>query len=155
MTNFEKMLALVPLESNAKVVDIGAGGFEGETTTKHLVDRFDWVVAVDKNRDRALKLADKFDKEKLGIIVCTLEDFEPLHPYDLMVIDLDEGQIPWIFKEAIPKYGSNIVKFGGYVITLSDETSDLTFISHRIYNNYLHEKVGWLSFRLVPTKRVI
>jgi len=147
MTNFELMMWELDLPHDAKVLDVGAGGFVGETTTKHLVNKFDHVFALEQNEAACGKLREKYTPEILTVLCGSIEEFVPLFEYDLMVVDLNSGQIPFIRDTLIEHYGRYIVRIGGYIITLWESTMYLHSLNWKVkhyYPKWVHCPYGWL-----------
>jgi hypothetical protein len=146
MTGFEKMLQELNLPYQCKVLDVGAGGFVGETTTKHLVTRFEHVIAVERDKTACDSLRLKFGMNELKIHCCPIEEFEATYQYDLMVIDLNEPQIPFIKDTLIPYYGKQFVRVGGHIITLwyeRDAFHSLDFVAHQYVPKWPGCYLGW------------
>lgn len=97
-TPFRRLLGRLDLDRSARVLDLGAGGFVGETTTRHLVDAFDGpIVAVERNPPRADALAQRFGAH-VEVVVGDAFSFRRAPPFDLVVIDIDSNRIPAVFE---------------------------------------------------------
>jgi SAM-dependent methyltransferase len=122
VTGFAEILNSLNLPAHPAILDVGAGGFTGETTTIHLVKvpgaRIDAIELVP---ERAQRLADKFTG-KVNVINGDFLQHRFERVYDLVVLDLDSQIIPalyesWLFgkvKEILKPTGTVIVLCFGY-----------------------------------------
>ncbi len=113
----------------ARVLDVGAGGFLGETTTRYLLESFPAaeVVAVEHNEERAAALAEKYaDTPRLSVVAQSFFDHES-EPYDLVVLDLDSGLVPRIFSELLDGRVFDLLAPSGVVITVTITHAESSF----------------------------
>lgn len=115
-SGFRAILKNLDLPKGAYALDVGAGGFAGETTTRHLVDVLDAKIdAVELIPELAQKLEAAFPKGRLNVVVGDIFDFKPpAEPYDILVFDLPiiGDQIETLIPRWLPH-----LKPGGYVVT--------------------------------------
>lgn len=115
-SGFRAILKDLDLPKGAKALDVGAGGFAGATTTRHLVDILDAKIdAVELIPELAEKLEAAFPKGRLNVVVGDIFDFKPpAEPYDILVFDLPiiGDQIETLIPRWLPH-----LKPGGYVLT--------------------------------------
>lgn len=138
-SGFQKLISQLP--KTFDVLDIGAGGLQGENTTNFLIEHFDaknilgvcWAehdVRMFKETRVANKMAGitivPVDYFKLELKQGDLNKNEPWL-FDLMVLDLNiEGNLKNWTKEGL-EHASKFVKPGGYLINyimLTDEYGD-------------------------------
>jgi hypothetical protein len=115
-TPFRRALDDLGLPRTSRVLDVGAGGFAGDVTTRHLVDLFDGpVAAIERDPERVAALAERFGSD---VTVTEGDAFaDPLGgPYDLVVVDLDSGLIPRAFERLLPTLQALELAPGGVVV---------------------------------------
>jgi hypothetical protein len=117
-TGFCEVLSALELPNSPVILDVGAGGFVGSTTTVHLARvpgaRIDAVELVPE-------LARKLDEKFAGQINVVNGDFlsYPFDKrYDLVCLDLDSGFIPALFENWLPGKVKEILHPTGAVIVL-------------------------------------
>ena len=119
------------LESRAKVLDIGAGGFLGETTTKNLVKIFipENIVLMDIDDKRLLKMSYiRCPKIHGDFFTYKFEE-----KFDLISVDLPSGVQFERYWEILTK-SNELLKDGGYLLTY--EILDMNYISMLSYENH-------------------
>lgn len=126
------MISQLPKEFD--VLDIGAGGLQGENTTDFLAEHFDaknifgvcWSEH-EVNRYKAIREANKMAPISILPADYFKLEFRPPMQFDLMVLDLNiEGNLKNWTVEGL-EYASQFVKPGGYLINyimLTDEYGD-------------------------------
>src|SRR2546421_4153499 len=97
-SSFRDLVAALQLQGVARILDVGAGGFLGETTTIHLLDLFPdaQITAVELDAERADALKEKFG-DRMEVVAGDIEEYAPPEPFDLVVIDLDSQRVPLVF----------------------------------------------------------
>jgi len=116
-SGFRAILKSISLGPVPRILDVGAGGFAGETTTVHLLDLFPGVVdAVELNAERADVLQKKLG-DRVRVINADVSDYVPGAPPDLLVVDLDSNTIPMQYLEVLPKF-HGLLPSGAKVISL-------------------------------------
>jgi tetratricopeptide (TPR) repeat protein len=115
---FRTVLNSLRLPASPSILDVGAGGFLGSTTTVHLAKvpgaRTDAVELVPE-------LARKLDEKFAGQINVVNDDFlsYPFNKrYDLVCLDLDSGLIPALFENWLPGKVKEVLNPTGAVIVL-------------------------------------
>jgi len=93
-SGFRSAVIRMKLPKSARALDLGAGGFAGTTTTKHLVDFCATIDAVELDPVRAAALRDAFPDKRVNVIEGSAYDTTLTGPYDIIVSDIDTGQIP-------------------------------------------------------------
>jgi len=117
-SSFRDLVELLVPVGLRRILDVGAGGFAGETTTVHLLDLFDAeVVGVEVHEGRAAALREKFG-DALRVEACRLEAFVDDQPYDLIVLDLDTVGIPGTWTTLLPGPVKQLLAPGGFVAAL-------------------------------------
>ncbi len=115
-TPFRRIVAGLGLPRAARVLDIGAGGFVGETTTRHLTDLVDApVVALERDEGRAAKLAERFG-DAIEVVAADAFAYAPADRFDLAVVDLDTGLIPRVFDELLDRLAAGALAPGGHAV---------------------------------------
>ncbi len=100
---FRGMAQSLRLPERALILDVGAGGFAGATTTAHLVERWPGRVhALEIRPERAQALHDKLGG-RITIEVGDFYTYAPDQPFDLVVLDLDTSGHSRQYYEGIPK----------------------------------------------------
>ncbi|AIF82013.1 hypothetical protein I862_07295 [endosymbiont of Acanthamoeba sp. UWC8] len=118
-TNFENLIEYLDTSLIRNILDIGAGGFVGETTTKHLTNYFKQskIIALEKRIEACEQLEKKF-AGKIEVICGDIANFNKGAPYDLIVIDLDASLITWIYEELLENQLYKLLKPNGYIIAI-------------------------------------
>jgi SAM-dependent methyltransferase len=115
-TSFRRLLRSLDLEQVGSVLDIGAGGFQGETTTRHLLDVLDApVTAVELDPGRAAALVERFG-DRLEVVCADAFAWDDPRAFDLVVLDIDTPRIPALFEEQLDTGVLERVRPGGVVI---------------------------------------
>src|SRR4051812_28417177 len=85
-SSFRDLVDALQLDAVARILDVGAGGFLGETTTIHLLELFPEadITAVELDEERAKGLEEKFG-DRLGVVAGDVEAYAPPAPFDLIV----------------------------------------------------------------------
>lgn len=141
-SGFQKLIQMLPRELS--VLDVGAGGLEGENTSEFLLERFKDYTGICIKPDR-VELYNAQRKERgqkeANIIVGDfyVHDFGRI--FDVLVLDLniERNLLDWEDRfEQVKKY----VKHGGYVITYSMMDDTYTDVES------VHEQIRstWISF---------
>jgi hypothetical protein len=99
-SSFRDLLVALRPDPVRRILDVGAGGFLGATTTVHLLELFPnaQIDAVEINPERARELADKFPT--LNVHAGDVREYDA-EPYDLAVVDLDSTRIDLLFDELL------------------------------------------------------
>jgi hypothetical protein len=114
-SGFRAIVKTLALPPQAKVVDVGAGGFGGTTTTIHLLDCLAVPVeAVETNGEKARQLGDLLG-ERVHIHNIDIRAFDRPWRFDLVVLDLDTNLLPVQYREILPLI-HNKLSDGGHVI---------------------------------------
>ena len=113
-SSFRAILTRLLVPKGCLALDIGAGGFLGNTTTRHLVEVLDADVdAVEIDADLAHKLDEKF-AGRIKVHNLAIQDFPRAgRRYDVIVSDLP--MVPWQINTFAPDWLENL-KPGGYYI---------------------------------------
>jgi SAM-dependent methyltransferase len=117
-TSFRSLIATLDLGHVGSVLDVGAGGFVGETTTVHLADLLTApITAVELNRERADALAERFG-DRLEVVCADAFDWDDERAFDLVVLDIDTPRIPAIFETHLEGKLLDLVRPGGVLISV-------------------------------------
>jgi hypothetical protein len=115
-STFRGLLESLQLTGVESILDVGAGGFLGKTTTVHLLDLYGGAVtAVELDGVRAHKLAVAFG-DKITVHTGDVAAFAG-GPFDLVVIDLDMSRIPMVHRELVPGSLARLARPGGLLVT--------------------------------------
>jgi predicted O-methyltransferase YrrM len=115
-TSFRSLLRALGLRRVDSVLDVGAGGFVGETTTTHLLDLLDAAItAVELDRDRVAALRERFG-DRLEVVCGDAFEWDDGRAFDLVVLDIDTPRIPAIFEEHLEGRLLELVRPGGVLI---------------------------------------
>lgn len=111
---FRAIVTRLLVPKGCSTLDIGSGGFLGNTTTRHLVEVLDAEVdAVEIDTELARKLDEKF-AGRIKVHAMAIQDFPRAgRQYDIIVSDLP--MVPWQINEFAPDWLENL-KPGGYYI---------------------------------------
>jgi hypothetical protein len=129
-SGFRAILRLLGLPIGCKVLDVGAGGFLGETTTVHLLDVLQAnVIGIELDIEKAQRLKEKFG-ERIEVFIGRWEEYSTEEPQDLIIFDLDSQSIPTIFdsfiESALPMLGPR-----GVIVSLFIYDADAVFDSEK------------------------
>ncbi len=121
ISGFRAILKLLSLSRGCRVLDVGAGGFMGTTTTVHLLDVLaPEVIAKEINPERANKLAEKYS-DRLTVITGSFEQSVTQllgqAKFDLVVFDIDTPLIPKIFDSMLDT-ATAVLAPRGFVISV-------------------------------------
>jgi hypothetical protein len=124
-SSFRSVLVKSGLAKGCRALDIGAGGFVGHTTTRHMLDVLEAQVdAVEIDAALCAKLTERFGN-RVNVICKSIDDFDPGDTrYDLIALDLP--MIPYEFEELIPRFLPRL-NDGGYVVCDFPYDIDATF----------------------------
>jgi predicted O-methyltransferase YrrM len=126
-TSFRSLIAALDLRRVDSVLDVGAGGFVGQTTTTHLVDLIDApITAVELDPDRAAALTEAFG-DRLEVVCADAFDWDDDRTFDLVVLDIDTPRIPAIFEEHLEGRLLALLRPGGVLITVLVNDADQAF----------------------------
>jgi predicted O-methyltransferase YrrM len=116
---FAWTLSQLHLPDGPRIIDVGAGGFVGQTTTRHLVEipRAE-VTAVEISAERAQRLAEAFG-DRVNVICGDFATVELQGSYDLVVIDTDVLVMPTAFQNWLNGRVFRLLRPGGYVIAIN------------------------------------
>ena len=118
------LAALRPAEAK-RILDVGAGGFRGDVTTKYLLELFPeaQLTAIELDEQRAEAVRERFG-DRVRVVTGDIRTAELTGPFDLVAIDLDSGGIPMVYEElldgriaALTRPGATIV---AHVMTSHD-----------------------------------
>lgn len=103
-TSFPWILEKLPIKKNPRILDLGAGGFCGESTLKYYFDLLGdgSIDAIELEPERALRLREKFGS-RVNVIESDAFSYAYDGEYDLIVIDLDSGLIPEVMNSLLKK----------------------------------------------------
>ena len=125
---FRDLVAELDTSGVDSVLDIGAGGFVGATTTEHLLDVLDArVTAIELDADRADALRKRFG-DRVEVVVGDAWEWDDGRAFDLVVLDIDTPRIPGIFEEHLEGRLLQLVRPGGLVISVI--VSDVALAYH-------------------------
>jgi SAM-dependent methyltransferase len=114
-SGFRHIVETLPLRNGCQVLDVGAGGFCGDTTTIYLRDILKARIdAVEIDPALAEKLSERFG-ETINVVCSDIESFltNTDNHYDLIVHDIAIMDI--FFDEMLPSYSRRLNK-GGYIV---------------------------------------
>lgn len=108
----------LPITPNPRILDVGAGGFVGETTTKYLIAlpgaRVD---GIELDKPEVDALAAKFgDKVRAMHGNFLTHEFDTT--YDVIVLDMDSQTLPAQFESWIPGKVTELLNPNGIIIAL-------------------------------------
>lgn len=116
--SFPRVIDALKLPAAPRILDVGAGGFQGETTTVHLIQIPNAVIdAVELDPSRAAALQAKFG-DRINVIQGNFLTIDLPRQYDLVVLDLDAFLIPDIFRSWLPGRVKSVLAPQGKAITL-------------------------------------
>ena len=117
LLGFEGSLTLLPRKKFKSILDVGAGGFNGEVTTKFLFPLSNNPIeAVEIVKEKADLLEQTYG-EKIKVFNCDILDFAPKKKYDLISIDLHSNMFPKLFQTWLGSVFAPILRKGGYLVT--------------------------------------
>lgn len=122
---FPWLLQALSIPPGARVLDVGAGGFTGKSTTVHLRDIGARITAVELDSGRAARLQELYPDIKVIVSDIRLYDYAD-GPFDLAVFDLDTGLTPLVMKELVPAARRHL-RPGGLLITMLIYDSEATY----------------------------
>ncbi len=119
-SSFRDLLAQAQLEPVRRILDVGAGGFAGQTTTIHLLDLYPQaeVVGLEMHPARAAGLQDALG-DRIEVVNVALEDYVRADRFDLVVVDIDTARIPGIFEHLLPGPLRALLCPGGAVVCVT------------------------------------
>lgn len=116
--SFPRLVDALGLPAAPRILDVGAGGFQGETTTIHLVKIPNAVIdAVELDPQRAAALQAKFG-DRINVIQGNFLTIDLPRQYDLVVLDPDAFLIPDIFRQWLAGRVKSVLDPAGKVATL-------------------------------------
>jgi hypothetical protein len=119
MDAFEAIVKKLRLPRHPRILDVGAGGFVGETTTRHLVRYFGGeITAIEIHQGRAERLQEAF-QDKIKVICGDFTQYQWNDRFDLIVLDLDPLCMPAIFYAWLPGKVFRLLRPGGYTIAIN------------------------------------
>lgn len=100
------------------ILDVGAGGFVGETTTVHLIELFPTVpiTAVEYVAERIAPLRERFGS-RVDVIQADIADYRPDSPFDLVVVDFDLAVLHGRFGIPLDDIFIDLTAPGGILVT--------------------------------------
>lgn len=161
MPPFRRVIDALGLPPAPRILDVGAGGFLGATTTIYLTAIKDAVIdAVELDPQRAVALQDKF-AGRIRVIQGDFLTVELAHQYDLVVLDLDAFLIPDIFRHWLSERVRSVLAPNGKVVTLCfglapdrpDPRFGLADDVRILANNFLREDFGATSLDEATVRR--
>lgn len=116
---FRAIIKALPIKMGCRALDVGAGGFVGQSTTVHLLELLAAQIdAVELSKERAEKLLERFGN-KLQVWAQDIFTFNwPLGKYDLIVMDLDSAVIPLMMENLVPIAKDHLAQ-SGYMILVT------------------------------------
>ena len=139
-SGFQKLIQMLPKELS--VLDVGAGGLEGENTTEFLLERFSDYTGICIKPDR-IELYNAQRKERgqkeANIIVGDFYTYQFGQQFDVLVLDLniERNLEDWEDRfERVKKH----VKHSGYLISyymLTDEYTDVESVHEQIRSTWI------------------
>lgn len=116
-SSFRNLITALELDPS-RILDVGAGGFVGETTTIHLLDLFPEakLTAVELDPGRADALRERFG-ERIEVVTGDVARYLPEQPFDLTVIDLDSSAVPLVFDDLLEQVLVPLTRPGGVIVT--------------------------------------
>jgi phospholipid N-methyltransferase len=118
VTGFSQILISLNLPPNPLILDVGAGGFVGETTTVHLLGLPGAEIdAIELVPDRAHRLSAKFGR-RINVINDDFLRHSFGKRYDLVVLDLDSRIIPALYENWLSGKVRDVLKPNGNVVVL-------------------------------------
>ena len=127
--SFPWILDVLKLNQATSVLDIGSGGFLGESTLKFILNRYSGpITAIEIIHDRVYKLQKKFTNDNLTVIQSDAFDFDYSLKYGLIAVDFDSFIIPRFMNELLPKLSMSLLP-GGVLIGVTIYDHDLCFNS--------------------------
>ena len=125
-SGFRAIIKGLKLPPKPRILDVGAGGFAGETTTVHLLELAGGEIdAVEINAERASALQKKFGKA-INVINRGFGEFVAEAHYDLIVFDLDSNMTATQYTKFLAP-ASKMLRPGGKVISNIFYDSALAF----------------------------
>lgn len=144
-TPFEDLISRLGCPHGCRVLDVGAGGFCGETTTQHLVKYIRGeITAIEINEEKALALKERFYPQVVVINGDFLKyKFDDV--FDLIVLDLDAKLIPDMFEIWLNDKVYNLLSSNGIVIVInvgsyencSDKEKGLNIHIHKLIYDFM------------------
>lgn len=113
-SSFRAITTRLLVPKGCSTLDVGAGGFLGNTTTKHLIEVLDAQVdAVEIDAELARKLDEKF-AGRIKVYNLPIQDLPKVElKYDIIISDLP--MVPWQINSFVPDWLGTL-KPGGYYI---------------------------------------
>lgn len=101
-----------------RILDVGAGGFVGETTTVHLVELFPTarITAVEYVAERIDPLRERFGP-RLDVVQADIADYQPDAPFELVVVDFDLAVLHGRFRIPFDDVFIGLTAPGGILVT--------------------------------------
>lgn len=132
---FRDLLAALSPRGVRRILDVGAGGFVGDVTTRHLLELCpDAVVtALELRPERVDALRERFAGAPVEVVEGDVRELAADEPFDLVVIDLDTSVIPLIFDELLDGVIARVTRPGALVITLVMTDQYQAFFGEKAY----------------------
>jgi phospholipid N-methyltransferase len=120
-TPFENLIEKLKCPDGCKVLDVGAGGFCGETTTQYLVKHVTGeITAIEIEKDKALALKERFQSQsQVNVINGDFLKYRFDDIFDLIILDLDTKLIPEMFEVWINGKVFDLLSNNGIVIAIN------------------------------------
>ena len=127
--------ALGPLDVT-RILDVGAGGFVGDVTTRYLLELFPeaTVTAVELDPGRADALRERFG-DQVEVVTGDIREIPFDEPFDLVALDLDSGAIPLIYEELIDGVIANATHANSVVVTLVMTSHEQAFSGPKAFKS--------------------
>jgi hypothetical protein len=117
-SGFAAILNSIDIPKRSTVVDVGAGGFTGRTTTDPLINQgFERVICVERNPQRCDALRKKYGS-RIEIREGPYGELGVSCAFELIVFDIDSPLAPLIYDRLIDFAVEDGLIAGGYLVCL-------------------------------------